>query len=215
MIWLHKIAYLHMCFLSVFYRSLRLAWTPALEKCTAGTVQAERTWTWSVRQGGPCQSPCTCCREPVLLCRASVHGPRCLLPQPTACKALLSCQPWELTFFVVFAWAFRKGPWRGTWGKSSRADPEEGRSKQATKPKDCAPNPNPEWTKQVKRGTKLWGAMEMSLVCWFKRIIWRKLFLIHLRATSEPWLELENYIQCLFIQFLKSTNSLYNFWNRH
>lgn len=66
---------------------------------------------------GSFRTLCTCWKW----ISAPLH-PCCGCPVPAA-KLLptlpgsLSCQPWKLTFLLLFAWAFRKGSWSSTWGK--------------------------------------------------------------------------------------------------
>lgn len=129
---------------------------------------------------------------------APPHG-GCLVPAAKLLPTLwasLSCQVRKLTFFLLFAWAFRKGSWTGTWGKGSTADPvRERREKKSHKDrKNTPPNQNHKVNKKnnkwkIIRGMKLLEAIEIALSHWFKRIILSKGFAIELRAI--PWRKLE------------------------
>lgn len=110
---------------------------------------------------------------------APLH-PCCGGPAPAAklfapLPGSLSCQPRKLTFLLLFAWAFRKGSWSGTWGKGRPSG--EKKTKDKTKSTKLTTK-----TTNFKRGMKLWGAIVIALSHWFKRIILGKMFAIQLRA---------------------------------
>ena len=87
-------------------------------------------------------------------CGGSAPAAKLLAPLPGS----LSCQPWKLTFPLLFAWVFRKGSWSGTWGKG-RPSGERKRKKKPHKTKSTKLTTK---TINFKRGMKLWGAIEIA-----------------------------------------------------